>query len=103
MSALQLHEYLQSASPQPILIDVREPWEYQTCYIQNTQLIPMRQIPTAMNELDPDQEIVIICHHGIRSRSVAAYLVKNDFGNVINLSGGLDEWAKTVDHSMPLY
>ncbi|RCL46881.1 MAG: sulfurtransferase [Candidatus Thioglobus sp.] len=103
MSARQLSEYLATASTRPVLIDVREPWEYHTCHIQHTQLIPMRQIPTAMNELDPDQETVIICHHGIRSRSVAAYLAQNDFSNIINLSGGIDEWAKTVDHTMPLY
>lgn len=103
MSALQLQEYLHQASTQPRLIDVREPWEFQTCRIQGSELIPMRQIPTSMNELDPDQEMVIICHHGIRSRSVAAYLADNDFTHIINLSGGIDEWARTVDLNMPQY
>ena len=103
ISALQLQEYLHQASTQPRLIDVREPWEFQTCRIQGSELIPMRQIPTSMNELDPDQEMVIICHHGIRSRSVAAYLANNDFTRIINLSGGIDEWAKTVDLNMPQY
>jgi len=103
MSAVDLHEYLQSLTIKPLLIDVREPWEYQTCHINNSVLIPMRQIPTALNELDPDRETVVICHHGIRSRSVSSFLSSNDFTQVINLSGGIDEWAKTVDNSMPLY
>ena len=63
----------------------------------------MRQIPSAINELDPDQEIVVICHHGIRSRSVALYLANNEFHQVINLSDGIDSWAKNVDSSMPTY
>ena len=103
MSATMLHEYLHSLTIKPLLIDVREPWEYQTCHIQESVLIPMRQIPTAVNELDPDQETVVICHHGIRSRSVCTFLANNDFTQIINLSGGIDEWAKTVDDSMPLY
>ena len=103
MSAVDLHAYLQNLTVKPLLIDVREPWEYQTCHIDNSVLIPMRQIPTALNELDPDRETVVICHHGIRSRSVSSFLSNNDFTQVINLSGGIDEWAKTVDNSMPLY
>ena len=63
----------------------------------------MRQIPSALNELDPEQEIIVICHHGIRSRSVAAYLSSNSFNNVVNLTGGIDAWAKYVDQSMTTY
>lgn len=103
MSAADLHSYLQSCPQEPLLLDVREPWEFQTCSLDNSQLVPMRQIPSALNELDHDREIVVICHHGIRSRSVAAYLASNEFSNVINLSGGIDAWAKQVDPSMPTY
>ncbi len=103
MSATELHDYLQSASNSPLLLDVREPWEFERCNLENSLLVPMRQIPSAMNELDPDSEIVVICHHGIRSRAVAAYLSNNDFSQVINLSGGIDAWAKQVDSSMPTY
>ena len=103
MSATELHDYLQSASNSPLLLDVREPWEFERCNLENSLLVPMRQIPSAMNELDPDSEIVVICHHGIRSRAVAAYLSNNDFSRVINLSGGIDAWAKQVDSSMPTY
>lgn len=102
-TAKELHEYLQTIEEPPLLLDVREPWEFSTCHLPNSELIPMRQIPTAMNELDPDREIVVICHHGIRSRSVAMYLTKNDFTRVINLRGGIDAWAKEVDPQMPTY
>ncbi len=103
LSATELHTYLQATDNQPLLLDVREPWEYEKCNLENSQLIPMRQIPSILNELDPDQEIIVICHHGIRSRSVAAYLVSNAFNNVTNLTGGIDAWAKYVDQSMATY
>ena len=103
LSASELHTYLQTTNTQPLLLDVREPWEYEKCNLKNSQLMPMRQIPSALNELDPDQEIIVICHHGIRSRSVAAYLASNSFNNVTNLTGGIDAWAKYVDPSMATY
>ena len=103
MTAVELHSYLQSTQPPPQLLDVREPWEFEKCHLAGSVLVPMRQIPSAINELDPDQEIVIICHHGIRSRSVAMYLANQEFNQVINLSGGIDEWAKQVDPTMPTY
>lgn len=103
MSAQELNTYLKNRSTPPLLLDVREPWEYEKCHLDHSILIPMRQIPTALNELDPDQETVVICHHGIRSRSVASFLVNHDFSQVINLSGGIDSWAKSVDPTMPMY
>jgi|TARA_B110000240_G_C13411664_1_gene415441 rhodanese-related sulfurtransferase len=103
ISASELHGYLQTTDTNPLLLDVREPWEYEKCSLENSQLIPMRQIPSALNELDPDQEIIVICHHGIRSRSVAAYLVSNTFSKITNLTGGIDAWAKTVDPTMTTY
>ena len=104
MTAVELHAYLQSnSSSAPRLLDVREPWEFEKCHLAGSQLVPMRQIPGALNELDQEQEIVVICHHGIRSRAVAAYLANNQFSHVINLSGGIDQWAKQVDPSMPTY
>ena len=104
MDAVELHAYLQSKpATAPQLLDVREPWEFEKCRLDGSVLVPMRQIPQAMQDLDQDQEIVVICHHGIRSRAVAAYLANNDFSHVINLSGGIDEWAKRVDPAMPTY
>ncbi len=103
ISATELNSYLKITTANPILLDVREPWEFEKCSIDNSQLVPMRQIPSILSQLDPDQETIVICHHGIRSRSVASYLSSNDFTNVINLTGGINAWAKDVDQSMPTY
>lgn len=102
-SPQELKEYLDQADTKPVLLDVREPWEYERCNIPNSTLIPMRQIPDVLNNFNPDQEIVVICHHGIRSRAVANYLAHHSFTKVINLASGIDGWAKQVDPSMPLY
>src|SRR5688500_17064898 len=92
-----------AARPRPVLLDVREPWEYQTCHIADVVLIPMNTIPARSEELDPEQTVVCICHHGARSMQVAAFLERNGFANVINLTGGVHAWANQVDSSMPIY
>lgn len=89
--------------PDPLLLDVREEWEFERCRIPGSVLAPMRQIPERMNELEPQQEIVVICHHGVRSYHVARFLEHNGLANVINLTGGVDAWAKEVDPVMPTY
>lgn len=99
----ELQRYLEQNDAKPMLLDVREPWEYAHCHIPNSTLVPMRQIPHALHDLDPHQATVVICHHGIRSRVVAGYLVQHSFTKVINLSSGIDGWAKQVDPSMPTY
>ena len=91
------------ATPRPFLLDVREPWEFDTCKIEGATLIPMNTIPARLQELDEDAEIVCICHHGARSMSVAAYLERNGFANVTNLTGGVHAWAVQVDSTMPKY
>ena len=87
----------------PVLLDVREPWEFQTCRIDGSLHIPMQQVPARAQELDPDAEVIVICHHGARSMQVGLFLEKNGFGGIHNLAGGVDSWAKTVDPSMPVY
>ena len=87
----------------PVLLDVREPWEYAICHLPGTVLIPMRDLPARMNELNQDAEIVVICHHGVRSYHAARYLETVGFGVVINLSGGMAAWAGEVDPAMPRY
>ncbi len=103
LSALQLQAYLEDCETQPLLLDVRQPWEMDICKIKNSVLIPMSQIPGQLDSLDADHETVVICHHGIRSRSVGRYLEHEGFNNIINLSGGVDQWAKTVDKQMATY
>lgn len=104
-SATDLNNYLNVEGKTPLLLDVREPWEFNTCHIDGSRLVPMRQIPQAVSEqaLDHSQEIVVICHHGIRSRQVAYYLEQQGFDKVINLEGGVEAWANDVDPGMPRY
>ena len=107
-NAQQLKAYLETCqhepdSPAPLLLDVRQPWEYEVCKLDSSVLVPMSQIPAKVASLDTERETVVICHHGIRSRSVGRYLEQNGFTNIINLSGGVDQWAKTVDNTMATY
>jgi rhodanese-related sulfurtransferase len=87
----------------PVLLDVREPWEYQTCRIEGSTLAPMNTIPARVQELDPDTETVVICHHGARSFQVALFLERNGFSNLYNLQGGVNAWADQVEPTMPRY
>jgi rhodanese-related sulfurtransferase len=87
----------------PLLLDVREPWEHQTARIEGSKLVPLGEIAARLAELDQDQEVVAICHHGGRSMQVAMFLEKNGFSKVHNLSGGMDAWSKSVDPSVPVY
>lgn len=103
LNARQLRDYLADTDSSPLLLDVREPWEFQICHIEGSQLIPMGQLATAMNALDKQRETVVICHHGVRSRQVAMYLDYQGFSNIINLAGGVDGWARDVDLQMPTY
>ena len=91
------------ARAQPQLLDVREPWEFQTCHIAASRHVPMGEIQGRLQELDPQAETVVICHHGGRSMQVAMFLEKQGFKRVHNLAGGLDAWARSVDPSMPTY
>ena len=96
-------EYLEQTDARPLLLDVREPWEYRIVHLDDSRLIPMREIPAVFDTLDPQQEIIVICHHGIRSRQVALFLEHQGFSDVVNLAGGLDAWARHTDTSLPTY
>lgn len=87
----------------PVLLDVREPWEYGICKLPGSLLIPMRDLPARLTELNKEAETVVICHHGVRSYQAARYLESLGFGDVINLSGGVAAWADEVDPGMPRY
>ena len=103
MTASELKSVLDRSEQPPVLVDVREPWEFQICHIENSKLIPMSNIMRALNEFDPAQELVLICHHGVRSQRVGAYLTQAGFRNLINLDGGINAWAREVDPRMPTY
>ncbi len=91
------------ARPKPVLLDVRENWEFETCRIDGSVQIPMNTIPARIDDLDEDAEIVCICHHGARSMQVAAFLERNGFGKMVNLTGGIHAWALQVDSTMAKY
>ncbi len=103
LSAVKLRDYLATTKSDPLLLDVREPWEFRICQIEGSQLIPMGQLPAAIKALDPTRETVVICHHGVRSRQVGRFLEYQGFSDVINLSDGVEGWARDVDHQMPTY
>jgi rhodanese-related sulfurtransferase len=87
----------------PVLLDVREPWEVETCALDGARHVPMNAIPARASELDAAVPTVVVCHHGGRSMQVAFFLERQGFAQVFNLAGGVDAWAKTVDPSMPQY
>ncbi len=104
LSAPELAAWLaDDTRERPLLLDVREPWEYDTCRINGSQLMPMQSVPARQQELDPEQPVVCICHHGARSMQVAAFLERAGFENVTNLTGGIHAWALQVDPAMPTY
>lgn len=86
-----------------LLLDVREPEEHDIAVIENSLLMPMRLVPQRINELDPDQHTVVICHHGMRSAQVVDFLQNAGFKKVQNLSGGIDAWTVEVDSTLIQY
>ena len=104
LSAPQLKEWLDDPNrAPPVLLDVREPWEFDVCHIPGAKLLPMRALPARYLELQRDAETVVICHHGARSYQVAMFLEQQGFGNVINLYGGMAAWSRDADPSTPTY
>jgi rhodanese-related sulfurtransferase len=92
-----------SRRERPLLLDVREPWEFDKARIAGAQLVPMRELAGRLGEIGVDREVVAICHHGGRSEQVALFLEKNGYRKVHNLVGGVDAWSRTVDPAVPLY
>lgn len=84
-------------------IDVREPLEHQIAKIEGAELLPMSRANDWLGTLNPAEEIVVMCHHGIRSANVCRFLAQNGFARVYNLTGGIDLWSDEVDESVPKY
>lgn len=103
ISVQQLQQRLQQEGEPPFLLDVRESEEYEIAQIQGSMLIPLSQIQQRIIELDKQQEIVVICHHGMRSHQVSDYLVYCGFEDITNLIGGIDAWSCHCDPSVPRY
>ncbi|MEW6268292.1 MAG: rhodanese-like domain-containing protein [Thermodesulfobacteriota bacterium] len=87
----------------PVVLDVREPEEVALARLPGALHIPMQDVPARLGELDREQEIVVVCHHGMRSAHVAGFLEQQGFPRVRNLAGGIDAWSLFVDPSVPRY
>ncbi|HEV2912086.1 MAG TPA: rhodanese-like domain-containing protein [Pyrinomonadaceae bacterium] len=85
------------------LVDVRESAEYALARIEGAELLPLSRFNQWAHSLDPDDEIVVICHHGIRSAHVCAALASEGFRKLYNLAGGIDRWSQEVDAEVPQY
>jgi rhodanese-related sulfurtransferase len=86
------------------LIDVREPWEFETARIEGSLLMPMGDVPSrAHQELDPDEKLIVLCHHGVRSINVTVWLRNQGFENAQSLRGGIDAWSAEVDPAVGRY
>lgn len=86
------------------LLDVREPWEFETARIAEATLMPMGDVPSRANqELDPDDHVVVICHHGVRSMNVTAWLRQQGFEKAQSMRGGIDAWSRLIDRNVPVY
>ena len=94
---------MMDSNPVIKLIDVREQWEFDKCHIENSIHIPMGKIPDSINLFRDSNEYVIVCHHGIRSRTVAIFLEQNGVKNLYNLTGGIAKWSDDVDPTMEKY
>lgn len=85
------------------VVDVRDPWEVQICRLENSLHMPMEEIPFRIDELNPEDEFVVVCHQGVRSAAISDWMERQGYLRVSNLAGGLDAWARMVDPSMRRY
>ena len=85
------------------LIDVREPYEWRIARIDGARLIPLAHLERALEEIPSERDVVLYCHHGVRSRMAAELLVQRGFRRVWNLSGGIDRWSTDVDPRVATY
>lgn len=95
---------------QPVLLDVREPWEVATASLDASGLpgltvhaIPMQEIPSRLAELPRDEPVLTLCHHGMRSLQVAMFLDRQGYPHAYNIMGGIDAWSLQVDPAVPRY
>ena len=86
-----------------LLIDVREKWEFETSWIEGAVLVPMREIPSNLAKFEEADNIVLFCHHGIRSLDAAAWLRSQDVAGAKSMAGGIDRWAAEIDPKVPRY
>jgi rhodanese-related sulfurtransferase len=98
----QLSERLRGEEP-PLVVDVREPEEYELARVEGARLLPLSLFNEWAPSLDRSRETVFMCHHGVRSAQVCAFLSRQGFDKLHNLAGGIDRWSTDVDPSVPRY
>jgi rhodanese-related sulfurtransferase len=110
ISPAQIQDWAKSkaaSGAKPVVLDVREPWELQTASVKadgfELVAMPMRSVPARHMELQRDQPIACLCHHGSRSAQVVHFLMQNGFTNIVNVQGGINAWSSEVDPSIPTY
>jgi adenylyltransferase/sulfurtransferase len=86
-----------------LLIDVREPWEYDICRIEGAKLIPMGTIPANLQSLDTDDDVICYCHRGMRSLDVVVWLRNQGVEGAKSLAGGIERWSLEIDPQVPRY
>ena len=92
------------SSSDVVVLDCREPWEFETARIEGSKHIPMNEIPARFQEeLDDDKHIVVVCHHGVRSMNATIWLRQRGYDKVQSLRGGIDRWARQIDPRVPVY
>ena len=96
-------ERMQDAAEQFVLLDVREEDELAKASLPWAKHVPLGQVPERLAEIPKDRPIVVMCHGGFRSNRVAQYLRKNGYGDVANLTGGIDAWSHEIDPNVPVY
>lgn len=95
--------WLREQGTAPAVLDVREPWEVEICGFSGATVIPLHQLPGRLDDLPTGDPLVVVCHRGQRSLSAATFLRARGIGRATSLRGGVEDWALTVDPSMPRY
>ena len=85
------------------IIDVREKWEYDIANLEDSMLFPLSTFEDNLDKLNKDDDLLIICHHGMRSRKFCNYLSRLGYKKLFNLAGGIDAWSDEIDSSVPKY
>jgi len=98
----ELKDLLHQQQP-PLLIDVRDPWEYEQAHIEGALLLPLDELYAKAPDLPHERELIVYCHHGTRSAAAAQLLMKYNYANVKNLLDGIHRWALEIDPTMPRY
>ena len=104
LAPAELSRWREDASrPAPLVVDVREAWELERCALSDSVHVPMHELPRRLSELPRGRDLVVVCHHGVRSRFAARFLADAGFAPVWNLTGGVEAWAADVDPSLARY